>query len=157
MSRNNPGKAAPFTVQQMKQNPYNSSYSKTYQSTKAASQSRVGALPSIAQHSASRQQFLKNARAGNSQSALSLYKDTEETDKQKDEYPFASGVAKRKLMRLQHLMKTGQDMYTKTDAKNNGGGIGEPNKTTHSDFSLNGAIKDLQNSLDNPVYYTATK
>ena len=57
----------------------------------------ASALPYIAQHSASRQQFLKNARAANSQSALALYKDM---DPIQDEYPFATGAAKRKIMRL---------------------------------------------------------
>jgi hypothetical protein len=61
-----------------------------------------GVLPSIAQNSASRQQFLKNARANNSQSALSLYKDLDmvEDKGHKNDFPFATGPAKRKIMRL---------------------------------------------------------
>jgi hypothetical protein len=75
-------------------------------------------------------------------------------DKLKDDYPFASGMAKRKLMRLQHLMKTGQDVYTKSEAKFNDSQ--QPLKT-QSDFSLGVAIKELQHSLNNPVYFTVTK
>jgi hypothetical protein len=49
---------------------------------------------------------------------MSLYKDLDTVEgKLKDEYPFASGTAKRKIMRLQYLMKTGQDSYTKSEAK----------------------------------------
>ncbi len=84
---------------------------------------------------------------------MSLYKDLDTVEgKLKDEYPFASGTAKRKIMRLQYLMKTGQDSYTKSEAKL----FDEPLKT-QSDFSLKGAIKDLQQSLNKPVFYTVTR
>ena len=75
-------------------------------------------------------------------------------DKQhKDDFPFATGPAKRKIMRLQHLMKSGLDSYTKSEAKLNN----DIPLKTQSDFSLGGAIKDLQHSLKNPVYYTVNK
>jgi hypothetical protein len=73
-----------------------------------------GLLPQIAQNSASRQQFLKNARAANSQSALSLYKDFDPiSDTKAANYPFANLAAKRKIMRMQHLISTGNDPYSK--------------------------------------------
>lgn len=119
MSRNPAGRVGAYT--QMKSHeksghPHWTSQTRTL-STKAGSVSRVASvLPQIAQNSHSRQQILQQARAGNTQSALSLHRDMlgeQPTTTQDSEYPYATLAAKRKLLRLQHMMNVSQDTVKK--------------------------------------------
>jgi len=112
MSRNFPAAklAAHYTTSKMsRQPPAYSTHVKTL-STKAASVSRQSniVLPNLGT-AMSRQPPPLQSRRGNAQSALTLNQETEGGD-----YPYANLAARRKLLRMQHLMGKADSQWTKT-------------------------------------------
>lgn len=105
MSRNPPQQvklAANYTTSKMSRQQAYSTHAKTL-STKAASISRTSGvvLPNLGT-AMSRQQV--QSRLGNVQSALTLNAPTAAAAVKEEEYPYANLAARRKLLRLQHLL-----------------------------------------------------